>query len=104
MADAADRPSGRPDASASNSDESAVSYAATALRAGWEAENRAAAARYVAAYEVMVECIEHPDCADDPLRPRPGYAVVDPLVMATGYVVAMFPISTRLAKALICAA
>ena len=53
----------------------AIARAARAALAGWEAANRVAGQRLVAAHELMIECVAHPDCWPDP--DRPGFAVVD---------------------------
>ncbi|NLD54332.1 MAG: DUF222 domain-containing protein, partial [Burkholderiaceae bacterium] len=96
-------PSPASSASASASEDSpaagALSGVAASARAGWEAENRAAAQRLSAAHRLMVECLAHPDCRLE--DQRPGFAVVDPLVMACSHLVRMFPISTYKAEAMI---
>lgn len=81
--------------------EEAISAFSEAARAGWEAENRAAAQRFKAAHELMVQCLEHPDCALDLGNPRPGYTVVDPGEMAVAHLIRMYPITTRDANILI---
>lgn len=80
---------------------SPLSAAAASLRAGWEAENRAVGLRFVAAHEVMTECMNHPDCADDAAEPRPGYSVVEPDVMAGSYLVRELAISSKRAESMI---
>ena len=75
-----------------------LSEATGALRAGWEAENRATGLRYKAAHEVMARCIDHPDCADDAEVPRPGRAVIAPEVMAGSYLVRELAISSDRAE------
>lgn len=91
-----------PPASASPTDSgssAAFSLVTGAARAGWEAENRAAAQRLVAAHQLMSECMEHPDCSLDP--DRPGYTMVDPQVMACSHLVRMLPISAYKAEAML---
>ena len=66
----------------------------------WSAENRAAAARLVACYELFRECVrrEHARAGD---ACRPGYAVVDPFDECAGLVVAAMPISSGRAETMI---
>ncbi|GLB63108.1 hypothetical protein NCCP2495_09860 [Dietzia sp. NCCP-2495] len=75
--------------------------AASTLRAGWEAENRAIGQRFVAAHELMVECVNHPDCGDDSAEARRGRSVVDPQVMAGSYLVRELSISADRAEYMI---
>ena len=81
--------------------EAAISAFADAARAGWVAENRAAALRFKTAHGLMIQCVEHPDCSVDPDDPRPGFTVVDPSEMAAAHLVAMYPISTGEAEELL---
>src|SRR5699024_10197276 len=60
--------------------ESAISRAAHAAFESWQAANKIAGQRLVAAHELMAECVAHPDCQPDPRHP--GRSVVDPEVMA----------------------
>ncbi|MBB0970511.1 HNH endonuclease, partial [Dietzia aerolata] len=49
----------------------------------------------------MLQCLDHPDCAPDPTNPRPGFTVVDPGEMAVAHLIAMYPITTSEAEAMI---
>lgn len=71
-----------------------------AAREGWAAENRAAARRLVACYELYRECTRQEEVGAGDGSP-PGHAVVDPFVAATGYVVAAMAISSLRAEAMI---
>ena len=81
--------------------EEAIAAFAHAARSGWEAENRAAAQRYITAHELMLQCLDHPDCAPDLANPRPGFTVVDPGEMAVAHLIAMYPLTTSEAEAMI---
>ncbi|MFD2392548.1 DUF222 domain-containing protein [Dietzia aerolata] len=81
--------------------EEAIAAFAQAARSGWEAENRAAAQRFITAHELMLQCLDHPDCAPDLANPRPGFTVVDPGEMAVAHLIAMYPITTSEAEAMI---
>ncbi|MGN0102018.1 MAG: DUF222 domain-containing protein [Dietzia sp.] len=74
-----------------------------ALRAaahqGWAAENRAAAGRLVACYQLLQACLAEYGYGLD--ETRPGYAVVDGHVAAAGYVVAEMNISARRAETML---
>ncbi|MBB1029952.1 DUF222 domain-containing protein [Dietzia sp. SLG310A2-38A2] len=69
-------------------------------RAGWAAENRASAQRLSACYDLMLECQRRDDSGAGQDAP-PGHAVVDPFVVATGYVVAAMAVSTLRAESMI---
>ena len=81
--------------------EEAIAAFAHAARSGWEAENRAAAQRFITAHELMLQCLDHPDCAPDLANPRPGFTVVDPGEMAVAHLIAMYPLTTSEAEAMI---
>ncbi|MGN0100314.1 MAG: DUF222 domain-containing protein, partial [Dietzia sp.] len=74
-----------------------------ALRAaahqGWAAENRAAAGRLVACYQLLQACLAEYGYGLD--EARPGYATVDGHVAAAGYVVAEMNISARRAETML---
>ncbi|AVZ39992.1 MULTISPECIES: HNH endonuclease signature motif containing protein [unclassified Dietzia] len=72
----------------------------TSVRAGWEAENRAAARRLSACYDLLLECLRRDHSGAGPESP-PGHAVVDPFDVATGYVVAAMAVSTLRAESMV---
>ncbi|MEB8324414.1 HNH endonuclease [Dietzia kunjamensis] len=57
-------------------------------------ENRAAARRFVACYELFVECQRREESGAGGGECRPGHAVLDPIDVAAGYVVSAMAIST----------
>ncbi|KAA0917302.1 HNH endonuclease signature motif containing protein [Dietzia sp. ANT_WB102] len=65
------------------------------------AENRAAAQRLVACYELFRQCQRQEESGVGAGECRPGHAVVDPVEVAVGYVVAVMAVSTRRAEAMI---
>ncbi|MCT1516592.1 HNH endonuclease signature motif containing protein [Dietzia cercidiphylli] len=69
-------------------------------RAGWAAENRASAQRLSACYDLLLECQRRDDSGTGSDSP-PGHAVVDPFVVATGYVVAAMAVSALRAESMI---
>ncbi|GAA3512780.1 hypothetical protein [Dietzia aurantiaca] len=79
----------------------AISVAADAARAGWEAENRAAAQRLSAAHQLMTACLDYPGCGTDPDDPRPGYSILDAADVAITHLVRVLAISTYKAGAMI---
>ncbi|TCW22942.1 uncharacterized protein DUF222, partial [Dietzia cinnamea] len=84
---------------AGSSGPAALTGLTAAARAGWAAENRAAAQRLVACYALLQECWrEYGHGIDGSHEARPGHAVVDGLVAAAGYVVAAMSISARRAE------
>ena len=64
-------------------------------------ENRAAARRFVACYELFLECQRREESGAGGDECRPGYGVLDPIDVATGYVVAAMAISSRRAVTMI---
>ena len=79
----------------------AISVAADAARAGWEAENRAAAHRLSAAHQLMTACLDYPGCGTDPDDPRPGYSILDAADVAITHLVRVLAISTYKAGTMI---
>src|SRR5690606_21350936 len=71
-----------------------------AAREGWMGENRAAARRFVACYELFVECQRREESGASG-ECRPGHAVLDPIDIAAGYVVSAMAISARRAERMI---
>ena len=94
-----DNAAGPPAPGTGSGSEAAISAAADAALEGWQAANKAAGKRCVAAHELMAQCVRHPDCRPDP--DRPGFTVVDAEVMATSHLARMFPISTYKAGSLL---
>ncbi|MDV8001162.1 HNH endonuclease signature motif containing protein [Rhodococcus sp. IEGM 1408] len=81
-------------------DGSVLRVLAEAARATWAAENRAAAARFTACYQLFRECVRRDEAGvGDGLVP--GYAVVDPFAECAGQVVAAMPISCLRAESMI---
>ncbi|WP_407334867.1 DUF222 domain-containing protein [Dietzia kunjamensis] len=72
-----------------------------AAREGWMGENRAAARRFVACYELFVECQRREESGAGSGECRPGHAVLDPIDVAAGYVVSAMTISTGRAERMI---
>ncbi|WP_404850638.1 DUF222 domain-containing protein [Dietzia kunjamensis] len=72
-----------------------------AAREGWMGENRAAARRFVACYELFVECQRREESGAGGGECRPGHAVLDPIDVAAGYVVSAMAISTGRAERMI---
>ncbi|MFS4489712.1 DUF222 domain-containing protein [Dietzia kunjamensis] len=64
-------------------------------------ENRAAARRFVACYELFVECQRREESGAGGGECRPGHAVLDPIDVAAGYVVSAMAISTGRAERMI---
>ncbi|MEB8327128.1 HNH endonuclease [Dietzia kunjamensis] len=64
-------------------------------------ENRAAARRFVACYELFVECQRREESGAGAGECRPGHAVLDPIDVAAGYVVSAMAISARRAERMI---
>ncbi|WP_440220375.1 DUF222 domain-containing protein [Dietzia sp. MNB45] len=64
-------------------------------------ENRAAARRFVACYELVVECQRREESGAGGGECRPGHAVLDPIDVAAGYVVSAMAISTGRAERMI---
>ncbi|MGX1598468.1 DUF222 domain-containing protein [Dietzia maris] len=64
-------------------------------------ENRAAAHRFVACYELFVECQRREESGAGGGECRPGHAVLDPIDVAAGYVVSAMAISTGRAERMI---
>ncbi|MEB8326940.1 HNH endonuclease [Dietzia kunjamensis] len=64
-------------------------------------ENRAAARRFVACYELFVECERREESGAGSGECRPGHAVLDPIDVAAGYVVSAMAISARRAERMI---
>ncbi|USX45134.1 HNH endonuclease signature motif containing protein [Dietzia kunjamensis] len=64
-------------------------------------ENRAAARRFVACYELFVECQRREESGAGSGECRPGHAVLDPIDVAAGYVVSAMAISTGRAERMI---
>ncbi|WP_440220097.1 DUF222 domain-containing protein [Dietzia sp. MNB45] len=64
-------------------------------------ENRAAARRFVACYELFVECQRREESGAGAGECRPGHAVLDPIDVAAGYVVSAMAISTGRAERMI---
>ncbi|USX47083.1 HNH endonuclease signature motif containing protein [Dietzia kunjamensis] len=64
-------------------------------------ENRAAARRFVACYELFVECQRREESGAGSGESRPGHAVLDPIDVAAGYVVSAMAISTGRAERMI---
>ncbi|HJC60398.1 MAG TPA: HNH endonuclease [Candidatus Dietzia intestinigallinarum] len=79
--------------------ESAISRAAHAAFESWQAANKIAGQRLVAAHELMAECVAHPDCQPDPRHP--GRSVVDPEVMAASRLALLFPLSSFKASSML---
>lgn len=71
-----------------------------AAREVWAAENRAAAARLTACYELFRQCVRR-DNSRGGDQVRPGHAVIDPFDECAGFVVAAMPISTGRAETMI---
>ncbi|MDV8001800.1 HNH endonuclease signature motif containing protein [Rhodococcus sp. IEGM 1408] len=81
-------------------DGSALRALTEAARATWAAENRAAAARFTACYQLFRECVRRDEAGvGDGLVP--GYAVIDPFAECAGQVVAAMPISCLRAESMI---
>ena len=85
----------------SSSSSGSLSALRAAARAGWMAENRAAAQRFVACYELFLECQRREESGAGAGECRPGYALVDPVDVASGYVVAAMAISFKRAGTMI---
>ncbi|MGX1597509.1 DUF222 domain-containing protein [Dietzia maris] len=64
-------------------------------------ENRAAARRFVACYELVVECQRREESGAGAGECPPGHAVLDPIDVAAGYVVSAMAISTGRAERMI---
>ncbi|MFI8590277.1 HNH endonuclease signature motif containing protein [Dietzia maris] len=64
-------------------------------------ENRAVARRFVACYELFVECQRREESGAGGGECRPGHAVLDPIDVAAGYVVSAMAISTGRAERMI---
>ncbi|ODQ97140.1 hypothetical protein BFG51_11725, partial [Dietzia alimentaria] len=64
-------------------------------------ENRATARRFVACYELFVECQRREESGAGGGECRPGHAVLDPIDVAVGYVVSAMAISTGRAERMI---
>ncbi|MVZ91615.1 DUF222 domain-containing protein [Microbacter sp. ANSKLAB05] len=80
---------------------SSLSGLRAAAREGWMGENRAAARRFVACYELFVECQRREESGAGGGECRPGHAVLDPIDVAAGYVVSAMAISTGRAERMI---
>ncbi len=80
---------------------SSLSGLRAAAREGWMGENRAAARRFVACYELFVECQRREESGAGAGECRPGHAVLDPIDVAAGYVVSAMAISTGRAERMI---
>ncbi|MDZ4235283.1 MAG: DUF222 domain-containing protein, partial [Dietzia sp.] len=89
---------GGPSVSSSGADP--LTRLTASARAGWEAENRAAARRLSACYDLLLECLRRDDAGAGPESP-PGHAVVDPFDVATGYVVAAMAVSALRAESMV---
>ncbi|MGN7227347.1 hypothetical protein ACTHQW_13495, partial [Dietzia maris] len=87
-------------ASLSSSSPTSLSGLRAAAREGWMGENRAAARRFVACYELFVECQRREESGASG-ECRPGHAVLDPIDIAAGYVVEAMAISARRAERMI---
>lgn len=68
-----------------------------ASTAGWRAENRGAAQRLIACYEVLQECIRQGQSGTDD-DGRPAHALIDSFDVAVNYLVAAMPISAHRAN------
>ncbi|MFI8694551.1 HNH endonuclease [Dietzia maris] len=88
-------------ASSSSASPSSLSELRAAAREGWMGENRAAARRFVACYELFVECQRREESGAGSGECRPGHAVLDPIDVAAGYVVSAMAISTGRAERMI---